>query len=85
MGNNVLWNAANDGHVKDVEFLLDHGADPNSHGENGESAIATADSKLYGKCRFLLETVRDHGKEDLKRPDLWEKYENKISFRRWLG
>jgi hypothetical protein len=84
-GNNVLWKAANDGHVKDVEFLLDHGADPDSYGEDGESAIAAADSKRYRKCSFLLETVRDHGKEDLKRSDLWKTYRNEISFQRWLG
>lgn len=43
-GSNVLWQAAKDGFAKDVEFLLDHGADSNPVGKDGESALAAAGS-----------------------------------------
>jgi ankyrin repeat protein len=81
-GSSALWQAANDGYVQDVEFLLNHGADPSSCGKNGKSAIATVPTE-YGKCRFLLETVRDRGKEQLKSSNLWDAYESEI-FERWF-
>ncbi|KAI4955645.1 hypothetical protein J4E91_001506 [Alternaria rosae] len=64
-GSNVLWQAAKDGFAKDVEFLLDHGADPNSVGKDGESALAAAGSGRY-----------DQRKEALKRSGTLESHEN---------
>jgi ankyrin repeat protein len=83
-GHTILWLASNEGHLKDVEFLLNHDADPNSRGKGGISAISAARSSGYlSKCLFLLEVVRDHGKEYLKRPDLWNVYEFEENFRFW--
>ncbi|KAH8644966.1 hypothetical protein IG631_02430 [Alternaria alternata] len=83
-GHTILWLASNEGHLKDVEFLLNHGADPNSRGKGGISAISAARSSGYfSKCLFLLEAVRDHGKEYLKRPDPWNVYEFEENFRFW--
>ena len=82
-GNNILWQAANDGYAKDVKFLLSHGADPRVLGKNGVSGISVARMYEYGKCRYLLEKVRDQGKEYLERPDLWVVYEDE-AFDRWV-
>ncbi|KAI4655828.1 hypothetical protein J4E93_000543 [Alternaria ventricosa] len=69
-GSNVLWQAAKDGFAKDVEFLLDHGADPNSVGKDGKSALAAAESGQYGKCRFSLRQAIDQRKEESERREL---------------
>ncbi|KAI4668626.1 uncharacterized protein J4E78_002453 [Alternaria triticimaculans] len=82
-GNNILWQAVNDGYAKDVKFLLSHGADLRVVGRNGHSAISIATLHGYGKCRFLLEKVRDHGKEYLERTDLWAVYETEVFDDRW--
>ncbi|KAI4711387.1 hypothetical protein J4E89_003952 [Alternaria sp. Ai002NY15] len=82
-GNNILWEAANDGYEKDVKFLLSHGADPRVVGKNRTSAISVATTYGYGKCRFLLEKARDHGKEYLERTDLWAVYETEVFDDRW--
>jgi hypothetical protein len=69
----ALWYAASEGYVKDVEFLLRHGAVP----DKGEYKPIRAASG--SKCEWLLETVMKHGKDYLERPDLWTVYENSFS------
>jgi hypothetical protein len=74
-GQNALWLAAVAGYSKDVESLLRHGASP-EHPNREHSPMAIARKGHYKKCIFLLEKVKDHGKEYLERLDLWHLYEN---------
>jgi hypothetical protein len=69
----ALWGAAKNGHVKDVEFLLRHGANPDYPGGVKDSPITV--TRRHKKCQFLLLKVRNHGKDYLDLPNLWDIYD----------
>ena len=80
-GSSVSWKAVKDGYgsAKDVEFLLDHGADPYSVGKNGKSALAVARPTRNCKCSLLLMQAIDRRKGGLDRSGTSVSHEN------WAG
>jgi hypothetical protein len=73
-GETALWIAADTGRAAAVHMLLEYGASPFRQCNN-QSPLQIARLRRHRKCTYLLMKVQKHGKEVLKRPDLWDDYE----------
>jgi hypothetical protein len=79
-GRSALWLAAQAGHTMVVKLLLEAGANP-EHSNGTGSALGIAKFEHHNECTFLLTKVKQHGKEYLKRPDLWDIHNKETALR----
>ncbi|KAF1938608.1 hypothetical protein EJ02DRAFT_436992 [Clathrospora elynae] len=75
----ALWHAAKAGYrgygtnrLPGVRFLLQHGADPDIHGDWRSPLRAAED--LWPDVRFLLQQAKEHGNDVAVHPNVWKRF-----------